>query len=101
MLCKAFPIAHGNHGNVHIKVLIGGTKKHPMHILRLVALLDSEKAYILNSNIQKECEKIYNFDGFKEVIQNQLNKLDYELVLFNKLDFFNKGLKTIDILNKL
>jgi len=94
-------LAHGKHDNLHLIVRIGGSKRHSLFSFKLVHFFSTEKCYILNSNISINIKPFLNYDIIERVIRETVGTLDYNLELFDKNDFFNKGLTTQHILNKL
>lgn len=101
MLHNARIIAEGNHENVHFKITVGGTKKKPLFSFKLVGFLDSGNVFITSSNIQDHMREFCKFVDFRSLLQQALNKFDFDLVMFSDSDIFNKGKTTEYILKRL
>lgn len=101
MLSRLQFLNHGKNNNLHLNIIIGGTRKKPLFKLKLVAFFDTQNCYITNSNIHKSFRPILNFQGLTKIIQDSLNKKDFNLCLFSESDFFNKNVTSIQILNKI
>lgn len=103
MLCKAKIrfLSHGKHNNLHFKLGIGGTRRNPLFLLKMVVFFDTNIAYILHSNLHPHYAELIDFNQLTKVIQDELDKHDYNLKTFGKQDLLNKRLKSVQILDKL
>lgn len=93
-----FPISHGNHDNLHFIFKVG-SKRKPMINIKIVAFLNTGKAYITHS-MYKFPTNLINFKELFKVINECFEKYDMELVV-NESDWENKNLTTEQLLTKL
>lgn len=97
MLCKIGFISHGKHENLHINLKIGGSRKNPLFTIKLMVFFDTGNAYIMHNTLHKDYLNIIDFTILTKVIQDELSKHDYYLVMLGK-DFLRKRFTTEQIL---
>lgn len=103
MLCKARIkfLSHGKHNNLHFSIDVGGTKRNPLFFIKLVLFFETANAYILHCNLHSDYIDLINFNILTKVIQDELDKHDYKLVVSDMNDFRRKRFKTEQILKQL
>ena len=103
MLCKAKIkfLSHGKHNNLHFNLGIGGTRRNPLFLIKMVVFFDTDKAFILHSSLHPHIVDLIDFEQLKHVMQEELDKHDYVLQTFGKQDLLNKRLTSNKILEKL
>ena len=101
MFHKITPVCHGKHNNLHLNIRLGGNKKRPIMIFRLVLFFDYELACISNSNIHYDLMILLNYKKLERVINDYLSELDVKLYVFSYRDFFHRNVKSEFLLNRL
>lgn len=101
MYCNLGLISYGKHNNLHVNIRVAGNKKHFMFLLKCTIFFDYECACIFHTNIHPDLKTLIKFDELTKVINTKLSKYDVELRVFSENDFFNRNIKSEELLKRL